>query len=171
MRWIGLIGFTLSAICTASAQPANSPDDVQTIIQRSVEATARDWKAAPGFSDYERDLQPDGGTRTYQTSMIEGSPYNRLVAVNGKPLSPQQQAQEQQKLDAVIAQRRNESPQQRADRIAKYEKDRKRNQAVMEELAKAFDFVLTGEQKLDGFDVYVLKATPRHGYKDSEHGD
>ena len=34
----------------------------------------------------------------------------------------------------------------------------------MEQLTKAFNFTLEGEQKLGPYDVYVLKATRRPGY-------
>lgn len=44
--------------------------------------------------------------------MILGSPYERLVAVNGKPLRPDQD-EEQRKLDAVTFERQHESPLQR----------------------------------------------------------
>jgi len=145
--------------------PANVPYDAATIIQRSVEANARDWKAAPDYDNYERDLQPGGGTKTYHVMMILGSPYEQLVAINDKPLPPEQEMQEKQKLEAAIRQRRNESPQQRAQRIAKYEKNRKRDHLLMEQLTKAFNFTVTGEKNLNGFDVYVLKATPRPGYQ------
>ena len=36
---------------------------------------------------------------------------------------------------------------------------------MMEQLTKALDFKLVGEQRLGAQDVYVLKATPRPGYK------
>ena len=35
----------------------------------------------------------------------------------------------------------------------------------MQQLVDAFDFQLQGEQQLDGFEVYVLLATPRAGYQ------
>lgn len=140
-------------------------DDVHTIVQRSVEANAADWKAAPEYECHERDQEPGGGTKTYEDLMIMGSPYQRIVAENGKPLSQQEQEQQQKKLDATINQRRNESNQQMAERIAKYEKNRRRNDLLMQQLIKAFDFTLAGEQKVDGHDVYVLKATPRPGYQ------
>ncbi|MGA7930899.1 MAG: hypothetical protein WCA20_33520 [Candidatus Sulfotelmatobacter sp.] len=35
--------------------------------------------------------------------MILGWPYERLIAVNGKPLTPDEQADEQRKLDAVTS--------------------------------------------------------------------
>jgi hypothetical protein len=116
--------------------------------KRSVEANAADWKAAPDYDFVERDRQPGGGTKTYEELMILGSPYERLIAVNGKPLSPEQEAGEQQKLDATVVERKKEPQQEREKRIAKYEKDRRRDQLLMEQLTKALDFKLVGEQKL-----------------------
>jgi hypothetical protein len=135
------------------------------IIQRSVEANARDWAAAPDYECFERDREAGGGSKTFEDLMIFGSPYQRLVAVNGKPLSGKQQAEEQRKLNATTVQRRNQSEGQRAERIAKYEKDRNRDHWMLEQLTKAFDFALLGEQKLESYKVYVFKATPRADYQ------
>jgi hypothetical protein len=139
--------------------------DVDAIIRRSVEANAVDWKTAPDYDYFERDAQQDGGTKTYEELMILGSPYERLVAINGKTLSREHQAQEQQNLQSAIVERQRESQQERVERIAKYEKERKRDHLMMEQLSKALDFRLLGEQTLGPFKVYVLKATPRPGYK------
>ena len=149
---------TLAAVSFAS-------HDADSIIQRSVEANAEDWKAAPDYDYFERDVQQAGGTKTYKELMIYGSPYEELVAVNGKPLSPEQQAQEQQKLEAAIVERQKESPKERVQRIARYERERNRNHLLMEQLTKGFVFTLGGEQKLGPHEVYVLKATPRPGYE------
>jgi hypothetical protein len=97
--------------------------------------------------------------------MILGSPYNRLIAVNDEPLSRQNSAKEQRKMEQVIAQRRAESPEQRQRRIANYEKDRRRDHLMMQQLTLAFDFKLIGGRIIDSRDVYVLRATPRKGYK------
>jgi hypothetical protein len=97
--------------------------------------------------------------------MILGSDYQRLIAVNGKPLAPEEQATEQQKLEKVVAQRQGESEEQRAQRIAKYENDRKRDHLLMEQLTVALNFKLLGEQKLGPHEVYVLQATPRTSYQ------
>jgi hypothetical protein len=161
------VGFFVVASVVNSAEllPSNTSEDVHTTIQRSVQSNERDWKAAPAYDFLERDLQADGGTRTFQVMMIEGSPYQRLIAINGKPLSPGQQAEEQKKLDAVTARRRGESRYARNERISKYEKERERDYSLTQELSKAFDFALSGEQQLNGFAVYVLQATPRPGYR------
>jgi hypothetical protein len=137
---------------------------VDTIIKRSVEANKLDWKLEPDFTHFERDKE-NGQDKTYEVMMIDGSPYQRLVAVNGKPLSEQEQRSEEQKLRQTISQRHHESPRQRAQRIANYEKDRKRDNLLMEQLTGAFNFSLVAEEKLGLHDVYVLQATPRPGYR------
>jgi hypothetical protein len=149
----------------ASAVGAGAQMDANTIIQRSVAANQADWKAAPLYDHYERDRSDDGGSKTYDVLMIDGSPYQELVAINGKPLSQQQQAAEESKLQQTVSQREHETPEQRAQRIAKYERDRKRDQLLMDQLTEAFNFKLIGQQKLNGFDVYVLSATARPGYR------
>jgi hypothetical protein len=91
--------------------------------------------------------------------MILDSPYARLVAVNGKPLTPGEQAKEQQKLEKVTAQRCGESKQERGERIAKYEKERSRDHLLMDEMTKAFNFKLVGEQRSGPFDVYETSSS------------
>jgi hypothetical protein len=139
--------------------------DADTIIQRSVAANEADWKAAHEYDYVERDRQKGGGTKTFEERMILGSPYERVVAVNDKPLSAEQQAGEQQKLDKTVVERQKESQQERGQRIAKYEREREGDDLMMEQLTKALDFKQVGEQRLGAQDVYVLKATPRPGYK------
>jgi hypothetical protein len=156
-----ILAVLLCTLFTGWTAFAQSP--VEAIIQRSVEANNRDWKADPEYSYFERDVQ-NGVTKSNQVMMIEGSPYYRLTEVNDKPLSKEEQAKEEQKLQQAMAQRRSESPQQRAARIAQFEKDRKRDHLLMEQLTKAFNFTLEGEEKFGPYEVYVLQATPRAGY-------
>ena len=151
----------LAALSSASL----AQQDADTIIQRSVAANEADWKAAHEYDYVERDRQKSGGTKTSQERMILGSPYERLVAENGKPLPPEQQAQGQKDLETTLEERQKESRQQRRERIAKYEKERESDHLLMEQLTKALDFKLVGEQKLGPYEVYVLKATPRPGYE------
>lgn len=153
---------TLVVVLTAACFARN---DAATIIRRSVEANAVDWKAAPDYGHFERDAQQGGGTKTYEELMILGSPYERLVAVNGKPLTREQEAPEEQKLQTAIVARRRESEEERSERIERYEKERKRDHFMMEQLTNALDFQLLGEQRLGPYKVYVLKATPRPGYE------
>jgi hypothetical protein len=150
------------AAATGPAFCANA--DVTAIVAKSVAANAADFKAAPQYSYREREKTGDSD-KTHDVYMINGSPYERLIAVNGKPISQEDAAAEQQKLEQARKERKAESPEQRRQRVAKYEKDRQRDNAMMGELTKAFTFKLMGQRKVRGFVVYVLKATPRAGYK------
>jgi hypothetical protein len=136
---------------------------VSTIIARSVAANEADWKAAPQFACFVKE-QEDKGTRTYEELMMLGSHYRRLVAVHGKPLSAEDQKKEEQKLQEELARRQRETPRQRAQRIAEFEKERNRDHQMMEELIKAFTFQLLGTEELRGEKVYVLQAVPRPNY-------
>jgi len=156
--------FAASLIAAAGLVAFGQQPDVKTIIQKSVEANQRDFDAANRFTYDERD-KVGQGTKTYHVLMIEGSPYYELIAVNGKPLPPDQAAQERQKLQQEIAKRKAETPAQRQQRIARYERDRKRDENMLDQMTNAFNFQLVGMRKLDGFEVYYLKATPRPGYR------
>ena len=152
-------------LCVLLLAALAGAQDVQSIIQRSVEANEKDWAAAPNYDNYETDQEDGDPPQTFEIRMILGSPYKRLVAVNGQELSPEQQQAEKHKLEQAIAQRRAETPAQRARRIAKWEKDRKRDHLMMDQLTEAFNFKLLSRQRLGPYQVYVLKATPRKDYK------
>lgn len=152
-------------VCVLLLTGAVAAQDVETIIQRSVQANESDWAADPQYDHYETDQEDGNPPQTFEVQMLLGSPYKRLVAVNGKGLSVEQQASEQRKLQQAIARRQAETPQQRAQRIAQWERDRKRDHLLMEQLTKAFNFKLLGEQQLGPYRVFTLKATPRPDYK------
>lgn len=138
--------------------------DVASIVQKSVQANSRDWNEAPKY-DYEEKDRDTQGTKTYEVTDVLGTPYERLIAINGKELSSAQKAEQQKKYAQMLAQRKAESSSQRAKRIAKYQADRRRDHAMLEQLTKAFNFKLEGEEELAGHKVYVLNATPRPGYQ------
>ena len=137
---------------------------MQEIIQKSVAANEADFRAEPEFAYKEVDRGAQG-SKTYEVTMIDGSPYHRLIAMNGKPLSGDAQRAEQRKQEQAVARRRSQSPRERQKRIAAYQKDRQRDHAMMQQLTKAFTFTLVGEEKLGSFDVYALRAEPKPGYQ------
>ena len=138
--------------------------DAKTIIQRSVQANERDWNAFPKYEFDETDYSPGGHTRTYHVTMILGSPYERLIRVDGEPLSHAGNAAENRKMEQATEARRSETAEERAKRVSSYERDRARDHLLMNQLTIAFNFKLIGEQKLGPYNVYVLKAKVRPGY-------
>ncbi len=143
--------------------PGAEPDP-QAIIAKSVKENQIDFQAGSDFSYKQRDRTPSG-SKTYQVTMIDGSPYQRLIAINDKPLSKEAAEKELTKEEAERSHRKAESSEERQKRVGKYEKDRHRDNAMIEQLTKAFTFRLMGERNLDSFRVYLLRATPRPGYK------
>ncbi len=144
--------------------PASNPTE---IVQQSVINTNRDWAAAPHFNFTEHDVITEHGVRTvktYQVLMIDGSPYNKVIAENGKPLSSSEAAEEERKLQEETARRNAETPAERRKRIAEYQRERRQDHALMAEMAKAFDYNLVGEETVNGRRCYVLNATPKPSY-------
>lgn len=156
---------SLLLLAPLPGRAASETVDVAQVVQRSVDANRTDWAAFPQFSYNEEDWQPNGSSKTYRVSMILGSPYNRLIAVDGEPLSRAAAQREQARLKAAVARRRAESPGQHAARIAEYEKERKRDRLFLDQLTAAFDFTLVDQVKRNGRDTYVLKAVPKPGYQ------
>ncbi|HEY6273510.1 MAG TPA: hypothetical protein VIX19_16135 [Terriglobales bacterium] len=141
--------------------PALEPAE---IVRRSVEVNTRDWKQLPDYDYFvrERDF---GGTKTYLSRMILGSRYNKLVAVNDLPLSPQEAGREKQRYENELSARQKESPERRRERIDKFQKDAERDRFFIAQLGEAFAFTLVKTDHIAGRPVYVLSAKPRHEYR------
>ena len=172
-RWMLQAFWTLTLVASrAGAAPAaeapdqatGQPPNAQSVIQRASQVSQADWDAAPKYSCQEKDRTPNG-TKTYEDLMIDGSPYQRLIAVNDQPVSGAAKQKEDRNLQHATATRNAESADHRQRRIAQYEKERRRDHLMMQELNKAFDFQLAGQDRLNGHEVFVIKATPKASYQ------
>ena len=158
------IAITAVLSCCPSVVAQSRQSNVTEIIRKSVEANQRDFQAEPYYNNKERD-KVGTATKTYQITMIAGTPYQRLIEVNGKPLTNARNEQELKKQQQVTAQRCAENEDQRKQRIGKYNSERTRDNDMISQLTKAFNFQLIGTRKVRGFNVWLLKATPRPGYR------
>jgi hypothetical protein len=138
--------------------------DTKTIIERSVAANQRNWVAAPNY-DYVETDRDKGMSRTYRVTMILGTPYRRVIATNGRALSNPADRAEQRKYQQELAHRRSESSDEHAKRLKSYDAERERDRVLMSQIATAFDFTLERHEAVGVRDTFVLKATPRAGYK------
>jgi hypothetical protein len=161
---ISAISLLAAAYGSAARIPSAAGVDVKAIIQRSVDANQRDWQAEPEYSCSET-VRNGKDAKTYQIMMLFGSPYKKLIRINGKPLSSRDQKDEESKFQNAVRQRRAESPSAKAKRVAEYQKDRERDHLMMEQLTRAFDFRMSGRARIAGRSVYVLSATPRKDYQ------
>jgi len=166
---MGTKSLRLLALTACGTAIAAQPPNGQELVRRSVNTIEADWKQAPNYTFVERDVESKKDKaptiNTYQVLMIEGSPYNRLIAVNDRPLNQTEQATEQQKLEIETAKREHESSRENNKRTAKYVKERTQNSALLKAMADAFDFQLTGEETVNGHDCWVLNAKTKPGYQ------
>jgi DNA mismatch repair ATPase MutL len=163
----------VAAILWAPAAFAAAPDPHE-IIQRAVSRDDSNEKAARNYTFLERMetrfLDSHGKvtkttSRTYDVTMLEGSPYRRLVEKNDQPLPPDEENKEQQKLDRSIQERLKESQEQRQKRLSNWQKDRDRDRRFIQEIPDAYTFALQGEESIDGHSVFVISATPRPEFR------
>jgi len=172
---LSVAGFlTLSAFCPCSFCFQGESPTVSEIVHRSVLANTVDWNAQPQYTHRERDIKTkiDGSgrvqiaqSRTVEISLLDGSPYSRLVAIDNQPLNRQQQDEEQSKFAAELARRRHESASDRRARITKYQAERADEHTLMQQMVDAFTFSLAGEQSVGGVNCYVLDAKPNPAYQ------
>jgi hypothetical protein len=153
--------------------------DPRELVRQAVARIDHNLEIARNYTFLERseirELDADGRIKTrkirqYDVTPLEGSPYRRLVGRDDHPLAPEEERQEQKKLEDSIAQRQKETPQERARRIAEWEKKRQRQREPLDEIADAFDFRMAGEERLEGRPVWVIDATPHPGYHPRSRG-
>jgi hypothetical protein len=149
-------------------------EDPREIVRRSTEENRRTEKLAESYTFIERQEERGFDSRgrterhvvkSYDVTLTEGSPYRRLIARDDKPLPPDEERKERQKLENSIAERRAETPAQREKRLADWRRKREHDREFLRELPDAFDFRMAGDETVDGRRVYVIDATARPGYK------
>jgi len=140
--------------------------DARQIMVRSLAATQRSWEARDRYVYKERDedrrLDPDGRVRSQDVDdsiiiLVGEAPFEQLVKRNGRPPS----AEEKRKQDEKLASLQRETPQQRAARL----REQRENRSFIREVPEGFDFQLIGEEVINGRPAYLLRATPRAGYR------
>lgn len=155
------------AASLAIAPNAAPAQDVKDIVARSVANNQADWKIAPQFTFTEHDVivKSDQRTvKTYRVHMIDGSSYYETLSVGGVELSAPALQREAQKLARETDRRRHENPAARQRRIAEYEKGRRQDHLLMQQMIAGFAFKLAGMETANGRQCYKVEASPKPGY-------
>jgi hypothetical protein len=157
---------SLAVLFTATAYSQVEPNE---LVRESIANYERDWRAAQlGWTYTQTDVTRSDDKKEIEVSEVaplEGTPYERLVRKDGRPLTPAEQRKEDRKYEATLRQRQKETPSERKARIRKYENDR----AFVKEVPEAYNFRLTGEEAIDGRPAWVIEMTPRAGFMPSSH--
>lgn len=146
----------------ASAIEVNARD----LVRKSIANYDKDWRTGLKYTYLETDKvkRPDGSLKSVdvtQVITIDGTPYDKLVSKNGRPLTPDEQKREEDKYQKLVNTRAHESAAARAKRLRDYEQQR----LFLKEVPDAFDFKLLGEEPVSGRSAYIIQCTPRPGYQ------
>jgi len=153
--------------------------DAREIVRKSVELDQANWLTMKNYTwtakETERNLDSKRAVRSqdssrWETVILYGEPFRRMLERHGKPLSPGEQKKEQEKLDGKVAKFETETPDERARRLAKREKEREKEREFLREVPDIFDFRIVRDDKVDGHDVWVIAANPKPDYK-PRHSD
>ncbi|HET7890806.1 MAG TPA: hypothetical protein VFL34_04750 [Candidatus Sulfotelmatobacter sp.] len=103
--------------------------------------------------------------KTYEMLEIYGTPVQRLIAKDDKPLDAKEDAKEEQKVQKIIDKRKNESDEDRKKREQKEMKEREDGRKFVREVADAYDFKLVGTEDVGGREAWVIDGEPRPGFE------
>jgi hypothetical protein len=148
--------------------------DPVEIVRRSAELDQKYLNLVSQYTFIERqeNREFDGAgkvktreSRTWDVTMLEGSPYRRLIERDDKPLPPKEEQKEQEKLRKSIEQRQHETPAQREARLADARRRHEKQREPVREIPNAFELKLAGEEMVNGGAAWIIEATPKPGYK------
>ena len=149
---------------------AAPPPGVDEIVRRSLERDMRNVRALDDYAYEVKNTQRtyDGGGKVTKTEItveevlqVDGTRYRRKIEEDGHPLKPTEAKREQDKLDREMARRRAESPSQRKTRIEEEKKKREEFRVLREDVGRAYDFKLMGEDVIQGAKCWRVSAEPK----------
>jgi hypothetical protein len=148
--------------------------DAREIVRKCVELDQANWLR---MADYtwtaeSRERHFDSRNRVtsehqeaWETLILDGEPYRRMLERDGKTLSAEEQRKQQEKLDKAVARLDKETPREKQRHSDDYQKSRRQEREFLLELPNAFDLRLEGDQQVDGQDVWVIAGTPNPAYR------
>lgn len=161
-------------VLAGACAPTLLAQSARDIVAKSVELDQSNWEHMKDYTWIarvtDRLLDSAGQVKSIKTEqweslVIDGEIYHRVLERNGRALTADDQHKEQAKLDKAVAKREHESASERVRRQADFEKQRAKDREFLREVPDLFDFELLGSDKIDGHDVWVISAAPKPGAK------
>jgi hypothetical protein len=159
---------------TTGHSPSPAAPNLDAIVRQSLQ---RELMNAGALDNYiyeakESTITYDSSNRPSKTESkvteylwIDGSRYKRLIEENGQTLTGTAAVREQRKLDDELKRRRQESPSDKQKRLADDARRRQESRQTRDEVAKAFNFRLLGEETIAGEKCWKISAQPKPGYE------
>jgi hypothetical protein len=175
-RWARCVWALGAMAATALAQaPAPAALTPAQILTRTAQVAVINQRALEQYAwderEVVRDLKKNGqlgrvrSDETEEASQVHGIEYDRLIARDGRPLTPTEQAKVNKKQAAYI--RRESTPKARAMHLREEAKEQKEREKLIEAVPKAFALTLVSPPAGDPplCDCYVIEAVPSPGYR------
>lgn len=104
-----------------------------------------------------------GPTKVYEVhpSIDSGNTWKRLISVDGKPLPPEELAENDRKHFEDVAKRQRASARERAKWAREEEKARRELEAVLDDLPRVYDIRLVKRALVDGHPTIEVALEPR----------
>ncbi len=170
----------LPACWTTGAMAAGQPDaplpDAASLI-REVRAglrTDEDLLRQYTFKERRQDVKVTklgkvyfGPWREFEVypSQVPGETYKRLVASDGRPLPAAELARRDEAHRKTVLDRleqiRVETPVQRQKRLSKQAKDRREQEAMIDDVFAVYEIAVIGRERIDGRSMILTSLTPR----------
>jgi hypothetical protein len=157
-------------------QPSALVSDPDAFMRRLRVAVLLDYELQAGYTYLEqrRDVKLSklgkvmvGPPRTFEVFPSEkpGGTYKRLIAVDGKPLDPEELAKRAEEhrrdLREAAERERAETPAQRARREQEQQDERREREAILDDALAVFEPALAGRETIDGRPVLAVDLSPR----------
>jgi hypothetical protein len=164
----------LLGLALAQLAPAPGTEIPREFVQRVRDAIVADFAIQEQFTYLERrrDVKMSrlgkitiGPLRTFEVrpSQQPGRTYKRLIAVDGKPLTPGELAERdaEHARDLKKAAERTSDPTERAERLAEEARDQHRRDAILADAMAVFRPTYVGRETISGRNVIVADVAPR----------
>ena len=149
-------------------------EDAREIVRKSVELDQANWLRMKDYTwvarSTQRHFDSEGKVKSversaWETVMVDGEPYRRMLERNGQTLPAAEQKKQQEKLDKSVARLARETPEEKRRRLADYETRRRKEREFLLQIPEAYDFRMEGEAQVDGHDAWVIAGSPKAGYR------
>ena len=159
---------------TPDAQGKLSQEQMQKLLRVVADKAIENDKSQRDYTYIEREVQNhlDGKgnkksteIKTYEILEIYSEQVERLIAKDDKPLDAKDAAKEEEKIQKIINQHKNESDADRKKREDKELKEREDDRKFVREVADAYNFTLVGTELVGGREAWVINAEPRPGFQ------
>jgi hypothetical protein len=163
----------LATVISLTVSPER--DDAETLLRRVIESQKRQQELTREYAFREttvtRDLDSEGRVEHTKSEDVlvtpaPGGEYRRLLAKDGEPLSPEEEAREERKFQKYLKEQLRTPQQDRdAGTREKLERRAERFQERLREAIEVFDFEPLEDEVIQDVPLRVFRFSPKPGYE------